>query len=308
MGMSEFYGPADDAQSIAVIHHALEQGITLLDTADIYGFGANEVLVGRAIADRRDQAFVATKFGIHRQPGAYARTVENSPAYIRAACDASLKRLGVEVIDLYYMHRRNRDVPLDDSIGAMADLIQEGKVRYLGLSEVSADTLTRAHAIHPIAAVQSEYSLWTRDVETTLLPRCRELGVALVAYSPLGRGFLTGAITQTSELSSDDFRRTNPRFAESAMAENLRLVGLLTSMADELGFTAAQLALAWVLAQGDQVFAIPGTRRINYLGQNIVGATLKLSPDQLARLDAAFPLGAAVGARYTEAGMVGLDG
>jgi aryl-alcohol dehydrogenase-like predicted oxidoreductase len=205
------------------------------------------------------------------------------------------------------MHRRNPTVPLEDSVGAMADLVHQGKVRYLGLSEVSADTLARAHAIHPITAVQSEYSLWTRDVETAVLPRCRELGVALVAYSPLGRGFLTGAITNTADLASDDFRRTNPRFAEGAIEENLRLVGLLTSMAEALGVTAAQLALAWVLAKGDDIFAIPGTRRIAYLDQNIAGATLTLSPDQIAKLDAAFPPGAAIGARYTEAGMVGLD-
>jgi len=308
MGMSEFYGASDDAQSIVVIHRALERGVTMLDTADIYGFGANETLVGRAIADRRGQAFIATKFGIHREPGAYARTVENSPAYIKAACEASLKRLGIDVIDLYYMHRRNRDVPLEESIGAMADLVAQGKVRYLGLSEVSPDTLARAHAIHPIAAVQSEYSLWTRDIETALLPQCRALGVALVAYSPLGRGFLTGAITQTTDLASDDFRRTNPRFAQGAIEENLRLVGLLTAIAQEIGVTAAQLALAWVLGQGERVFAIPGTRRIAYLEQNIAGASLALSPEQRAALDAAFPPGAAIGARYTEAGMVGLEG
>ena len=312
MGMSAFYGhtaesPEDRATAIKVIHHALDHGVDMLDTADMYGPYHNEILVGEAIQDRRDRVFLATKFAI-RMNEAGERYIDNDPAYIREACDASLKRLGVDHIDLYYMHRRNPATPIEDSVGAMADLVKAGKVRHIGLSEVSGDTLRRAYAVHPIAAVQSEYSLWTRDVETGILPVCRDLGVALVAYSPLGRGFLSGTITKPdAELASNDFRRFNPRFSGEALDQNLKLVETLKRLAEAQGVSASQLALAWVLEQGEDIFAIPGTRRIAYLDQNLAAAALRLSPETRAALLAAFPPGVAQGARYPEATMSSLD-
>ncbi|MFK4036968.1 aldo/keto reductase [Nonomuraea wenchangensis] len=296
MGMSEFYGPADDSESIAVIHRALDLGITFLDTADMYGRGANEELVGRAVKDRRDEMVLATKFGIKRDGD--TRTIENSPDYIRAACDASLRRLGVDHIDLYYMHRRNPEVPIEESVGAMAELVREGKVRHLGLSEVSAPTLRAAAAVHPIAALQSEYSLFTRDLEAEILPAARELGVALVAYSPISRGLLTGAPPTSGELAPDDFRRTFPRTSGENAEHNARLVAEVKRIADAAGVTVAQLALAWVLAQGEDVVPIPGTKRLKYLEENAAAADITLTAEQLDALAAAVPADAVAGQRY----------
>jgi len=307
MGMSEFYGPTDDAQSLATLERALELGVSHFDTADMYGSGHNEQLLGRFLADKRDRVVVATKFGIVRQPGVYARTIDNSPAYVQAACEASLKRLGIETIDLYYAHRRNPEVPVEDLVGAMADLVRQGKVRALGLSEVSGDTLRRAHAVHPIAAVQSEYSLWSRDVESGVLPVCRELGVSLVAYSPLGRGMLTGAIAKTDDLAEGDFRRMNPRFQGANMDANQHLVDKVRALAAAKGCTAGQVALAWLLAQGADILPIPGTKRIAYLQDNVGAAALRLSADEVAQLNAALPPGAASGERYPSEGMKGLN-
>ncbi|SET20056.1 aldo/keto reductase [Nonomuraea wenchangensis] len=296
MGMSEFYGPADDSESVAVIHRALDLGITFLDTADMYGRGANEELVGRAVKDRRDEVVLATKFGIKRDGD--TRTIENSPDYIRAACDASLRRLGVDHIDLYYMHRRNPEVPIEESVGAMAELVREGKVRHLGLSEVSAPTLRAAAAVHPIAALQSEYSLFTRDLEAEILPAARELGVALVAYSPISRGLLTGALPTSGELAPDDFRRTFPRTSGENAEHNARLVAEVKRIADAAGVTVAQLALAWVLAQGEDVVPIPGTKRLKYLEENAAAADITLTAEQLDALAAAVPADAVAGQRY----------
>ncbi|MEV5554651.1 aldo/keto reductase [Nonomuraea wenchangensis] len=296
MGMSEFYGPADDSESVAVIHRALDLGITFLDTADMYGRGANEELVGRAVKDRRDEVVLATKFGIKRDGD--TRTIENSPDYIRAACDASLRRLGVDHIDLYYMHRRNPEVPIEESVGAMAELVREGKVRHLGLSEVSAPTLRAAAAVHPIAALQSEYSLFTRDLEAEILPAARELGVALVAYSPISRGLLTGAPPTSGELAPDDFRRTFPRTSGENAEHNARLVAEVKRIADAAGVTVAQLALAWVLAQGEDVVPIPGTKRLKYLEENAAAADITLTAEQLDALAAAVPADAVAGQRY----------
>lgn len=307
MGMSEFYGPTDDAQSLATLERALELGVTHFDTADMYGSGHNEQLLGRFLAGKRERVVVATKFGIVRQPGVYARTIDNSPAYVQAACEASLKRLGIETIDLYYAHRRNPDVPVEDLVGAMADLVRQGKVRALGLSEVSGDTLRRAHAVHPIAAVQSEYSLWTRDVEGDVLPVCRDLGVSLVAYSPLGRGMLTGAIAKTDDLAEGDFRRMNPRFQGANMDANQHLVDKVRALAAAKGCTPGQVALAWLLAQGSDILPIPGTKRIAYLEDNVGTAAIALSPDEVAQLNAALPPGAASGERYPSEGMKGLN-
>ncbi len=307
MGMSEFYGPADDAQSRATLGRALELGVTLLDTADTYGHGHNEQLVGRFLAGQRDRVVLATKFGIVRSPGKYERRIDNSPAYVKAACEASLRRLGVEVIDLYYAHRVDPAVPIEDTVGAMAGLVREGKVRALGLSEVSGRTLRRAHGVHPIAAVQTEYSLFTRDPETDVLPVCRELGVAFVAYSPLGRGMLTGAIGKGTELAADDFRRLSPRFRGDNLGRNLRLVEAVKALAATRGATPGQVALAWLLHQGKDVVPIPGTKRIRYLEENVAAASLPLSPDELARLDRALPRGATAGERYPPAGMKGIN-
>lgn len=307
MGMSEFYGPIDETQSLATLDRAFEIGVTHFDTADMYGSGHNERLLSRFLAGKRDRVVVATKFGIVRQPGQYARTIDTSPAYVKAACEASLSRLGIEVIDLYYAHRRNPDIPIEDTVGAMADLVKQGKVRALGLSEVSADTLRRAHAVHPISAVQSEYSLWTRDVEAEVLPTCRQLGISLVAYSPLGRGMLTGAIAKTDDLAEGDFRRANPRFQGANMEANQHLVDKVRALAAAKGCTPGQVALAWLLAQGGDILPIPGTKRIKYLEDNVAAATVTLTPAELATLDAALPPGAAAGERYPTEGMKGLN-
>ncbi len=300
MGMSEFYGAGDDTESLATIARALDLGVTFLDTSDMYGPFTNERLVGRAIAGRRDEVQLATKFGIVRGDGGARLGIRGDAAYVKASCDASLERLGVDHIDLYYQHRVDSEVPIEETVGAMSDLVAAGKVSHLGLSECSADTLRRAVAVHPIAAVQSEYSLFSRDIERTVLPTLRELGVGLVAYSPLGRGFLTGAITSLQDLPEDDFRRHNPRFGEQAIAANLRLVDAVTALAVEKGCTAGQLALAWVLAQGDPVVPIPGTKRRTYLEQNAAASELRLTPEDLSRLAAAVPVEAVQGDRYPD--------
>jgi aryl-alcohol dehydrogenase-like predicted oxidoreductase len=302
MGMSEFYGDSDDEESLTTIRHALDIGVTFLDTSDMYGSGHNERLVGRAIAGRRDQAQIATKFAIRREGG--ERRIDNSPEWIREACEGSLSRLGIERIDLYYMHRRNPGVPIEESVGAMAELVSEGKVARLGLSEVSAETLRAACAVHPITALQSEWSLFTRELEREIVPTARELGVGIVPYSPLGRGELTGGAEITGE---DDFRSSAPRFQAENRGRNLALVERLREMADELGCTAAQLALAWLLHQGDDVVPIPGTRRVKYLDENAGAADIALSDEQLRELDELFPPGAAAGERYTSAGMQSVE-
>ncbi len=305
MGMSEFYGEGDDAESIAVIHRALELGVTLLDTADMYGRGANEELVGRAIADRRDGVVLATKFGIRRGKDPSDRSIEGSPGYVRDACEASLRRLGVDHIDLYYQHRVDPDTPIEETVGAMAELVQAGKVRHLGLSEASAETIRRAHAVHPLTALQTEYSLWTRDVEGEILDTLRELGIGLVPYSPLGRGFLTGKITSPEDLSDDDFRRASPRFAEENLEQNLALVARVRGLAEAKGVEPGQLALAWVLAQGKDVVPIPGTKRRAYLEENVAAATVRLTGEELAAIDEAAPRGVAAGDRYPDMSSVG---
>ena len=304
MGMSEFYSNRDDAESIATLHHALDQGLNFLDTADIYGPHTNEVLIGKAIAGRRKEVFLATKFGISRDPAnETARGVNGRPDYVKASCEASLQRLGVEQIDLYYQHRVDKTVPIEDTVGAMAELVRTGKVRYLGLSEASAATIERACKVHPIAALQSEYSLWTRDPEVTgTLAACRKHGVSFVAYSPLGRGFLTGAFTKPEDLPADDYRRKfSPRFAEENFKRNLALVDAVKQLAAAKGVTASQVALAWVLAQGEDIIPIPGTKRRTYLDQNIAALEVVLNAAELAELDRAFPPNAAAGLRYPEA-------
>ncbi|WP_436606555.1 aldo/keto reductase [Sorangium sp. So ce1036] len=304
MGMSDFYGPRDEAESIATIHRALELGVTLLDTADMYGPFTNEELVGRAIEGRRDRVVLATKCGIVRDPNDRAiRGINGAPEYIRAACDASLGRLRVDVIDLYQLHRVDPKTPIEESVGAMADLVKAGKVRAIGLSEASAATLRRAHAVHPLASVQTEYSLWTRDPEDEVLATCRELGVGFLAYSPLGRGFLTGQIKRFEDLAPDDYRRTSPRFQGENFQKNLDRVAKVEELARERGVKASQLALAWVLAQGDFIVPIPGTKRRSYLEENVAAEAIALSAGDLARLDAVMPKGAAAGLRYPEAVM-----
>jgi aryl-alcohol dehydrogenase-like predicted oxidoreductase len=300
MGMSEFYGAGDETESLATIQRALDLGVTFLDTADMYGPFLNEQLVGRAIAGRRDEVQLATKFGVVRGEDGARLGIRGTPDYVRASCDASLQRLGVETIDLYYQHRVDLETPIEDTVGAMAELVQAGKVRHLGLSECSAETLRRACAVHPIAAVQSEYSLFSRDIERSVLPAMRELGVGLVAYSPLGRGFLTGAVTSLDDLAPDDFRRHSPRFAEQALAANLRLVDAVRDLADEKDVAPGQLALAWVLAQGEDVVPIPGTKRRRYLEENAAAVDVTLSADDLARLAAVVPPDAVVGDRYPD--------
>ena len=303
MGMSEFYGQGDDAESIATLHRALDLGVNFLDTADMYGVGRNEALVGRAIAGRRDQVFLATKFGNMRGPNGEFLGVNGHPDYVRQSCEASLKRLGVEVIDLYYQHRVDPNVPIEDTVGAMADLVRAGKVRYLGLSEAAPATIRRAHAVHPISALQSEYSLWSRDPEGELLDTVRELGIAFVAYSPLGRGFLTSQIKSLDDLPDDDWRRRSPRFQPDTFARNLRLAETVRQMAEAKNCTPAQFALAWLLAQGDDVIAIPGTKRRRYLEENVGALRVRLSTADLIRIHQAVPPGAASGERYPEAGM-----
>jgi aryl-alcohol dehydrogenase-like predicted oxidoreductase len=299
MGMSEFYGTPDEQAGIDTIHRALDLGVTFLDTADMYGPFTNERLVGRAIADRRDEVQLATKFGNERNPdGSWVR-VNGTPDYVRRACDASLERLGVDHIDLYYQHRVDKTVPIEETVGAMAELVAAGKVRHLGLSEAGAETIRRAHAVHPITALQSEYSLFTRDLEDAILPVLRELGIGLVPYSPLGRGMLTGAVTRES-LGSDDSRATGrfPRFSGDALDANLALVERITDLASRKGCTPGQLALAWVLAQGDDVAPIPGTKRVRYLEENVGAAEVELSGDDLAALERAVPRDAVAGERY----------
>ncbi|PCJ36581.1 MAG: aldo/keto reductase [Cellvibrionales bacterium] len=304
MGMSDFYGPADETESIATLHHALAAGLNFLDTSDVYGKGHNESLIGRAIADCRDQAFIATKFGIAgarlRPEGGLEMKIDGRPEYVKSACDASLKRLGIDCIDLYYQHRVDPNVPIEDTVGAMAELVTAGKVRFLGLSEASADTalIRRASKVHPIAALQSEYSLWTRDPEAEVLAVCKELNIAFVPYSPLGRGFLTGTITDTVEMSDKDFRKSNPRFQAGNIEENLKLADKVKQMAADKNCAPAQLALAWLLAQGEQIIPIPGTRRIKNLDSNIGAVDVELSQAELIEISQAFPAGAAAGSRY----------
>ena len=311
MGMSEFYGASDDNQSLATLARALELGVNFLDTADTYGLGHNESLIGRFVkeggAARRAQVVIATKFGIVREPGKYERRIDNSPAYIRGACEASLQRLGVDSIDLYYCHRRNPDVPIEDMMGALAGLVQAGKVRQVGLSEVSAGTLRKAWAVHPVAAVQSEYSLWSREPESGMLQACAELGTTFVAYSPLGRAFLTGTVTAAS-LADNDFRKHNPRFSGEAETTNRQLVEGLRGIADALGMSNAQVALAWLLGKHPHVVPIPGTRRIAYLEQNVAAAAKEpLTAARMAQLDELFDPARVAGARYPAAGMAGIE-
>jgi len=303
MGMSEFYGAGDEAESIATIHHAIERGVDFLDTADMYGVGRNEELVGRAIAGRRDKVFLATKFGNVRGDDGSFKGVCGRPEYVRSACAASLKRLGVETIDLYYQHRVDPDVPIEETVGAMAELVGQGKVRFLGLSEAAPDTVRRAYGTHPIAALQTEYSLWSRDAEDAILPTVRKLGIGYVAYSPLGRGFLTGQFRSPVDFPEDDYRRFHPRFTGDNFQKNLDLVKEIEAMAVETGCTAAQLALAWVLAQGEDIVPIPGTKRRRWLDDNIGALDVRLTDEDLARIDHILPPGAAAGDRYHAAGM-----
>jgi aryl-alcohol dehydrogenase-like predicted oxidoreductase len=307
MGMSEFYGDRDDTESLATIYRALDAGITMLDTADIYGPFLNEELVGKAIRGRWQEVFLATKFGILRSDDPRYRGVCGKPDYVRSACEASLRRLGVEVIDLYYQHRVDPDTPIEETAGALAELVREGKVRYIGLSEAGPETIRRAHAVHPVTAVQSEYSLWTRDPEEAVLPVCRELGIGFVAYSPLGRGFLTGRIRSSSDLAADDYRRSTPRFQEANVAQNLARVGRVEAMAREKGCRPGQVALAWVLGRGDDVVPIFGTKRRTYLEENLGALDVELTEGDLEVLDRVFPAGATAGARYPE-GMMRLLG
>ncbi|MEN3930157.1 aldo/keto reductase [Microvirga sp. W0021] len=307
MGMSEFYGTSDDAQSLDTLEFAFENGINFFDTADMYGTGHNEELLAKFIKGKREQLVMGTKFGIVRKPDAYERTVDNSPAYIKQACEASLKRLGTDYIDLYYCHRRNQDTPIEEMMEALAGLVKAGKIKGIGLSEVTAETLRRAHAVHPVSVIQSEYSLWSRVAEDDVLPTCRELGVTFVAYSPLGRGFLSGKIPNINALEAGDFRRFNPRFSEEALKQNFALAEQLKEVAEQKKATEAQLALAWLLAKHDNVVPIPGTRNKDRLLENIGAADVMLTAEDIAALDQIFTPDKVIGARYPDNGVVGIE-
>lgn len=300
MGMSEFYGKGDEAESIATIHRALELGVTFFDTADMYGRGENEELVGKAIAQHREQVVIATKFGIQRGEDNSFRGISGSPEYVRSACEASLKRLNTEYIDLYYQHRVDPKVPIEDTVGAMAELVQQGKVRYIGLSEASAATIRRATKVHPISALQSEYSLWSRDIEDEIIPTIAELGIGLVAYSPLGRGFLSGTVTKIDDLAPDDYRRNSPRFQGENFDKNLQLVERVKEIASSKGVTPGQLALAWLLAKSDEIVPIPGTKRRVYLEENVIATQIELSPNELQNLEEVAPKNSVMGDRYSD--------
>jgi len=303
MGMSEFYGSADENESLATIHRALELGVNFLDTSDMYGPFTNERLVGKAISDRRDQVVLATKFGIQRSEDQSFRAINGRPEYVRQACDASLQRLGVDHIELYYQHRVDPGVPIEETVGAMGELVRAGKVKYLGLSEAGPQTIRRAHATHPISALQTEYSLWSRDPEDEILPTVRELGIGFVSYSPLGRGFLTGQYKSFDDFAPDDYRRFSPRFQGENFEKNLKLVDRITEMAQARSITPGQLALAWVLAQGEEIVPIPGTKRRSYLEENVAAADVELTPEDLSLINEIAPQGAAAGTRYPEAMM-----
>jgi len=307
MGMSAFYGGRDGNESVRTLHRAVELGVTFFDSADAYANGTNEELVGRELKGVRDRVFIATKFANTWGPDGQRTGISGKPDYVRSACDASLKRLGVDVIDLYYQHRVDPDTPIEDTVGAMAGLVQAGKVRFLGLSEASPATIRRAHAVHPITALQTEYSLWSREPEADILPVLRELGIGFVPYSPLGRGFLTGQIKSVDDLDKDDWRRTSPRFQGAAFSGNLDLVGRIGAIAAVKGCTPGQLALAWVLAQGDDVIPIPGTKKVRYLEENVAAVDIDLNADDLMGIDRALPAGAAIGERYAPEGMRALN-
>lgn len=307
MGMSEFYGESDDVESLATLERALELGVTMYDSADTYGIGHNEELLSRFIAGKRDNVVIATKCGIIREKGKYERRIDSSPAYIRSACEASLKRLGTDVIDLYYLHRLNPDIPIEESVGALADLITEGKIKSYGLCEVSAKTLRRAHTVHKVAALQTEYSLWSREPEDEILSVCSEQNTAFVAYSPLGRGFLTGTLTDTNDLSDGDFRIANPRFEKENLARNSRLLDAVKDIASQHHCTLGQVSLAWLLSQGPDIIPIPGTRRQSYLQENVESTQVQLTDTDLAELDNVFKRNAVSGDRYTAEGMKGLN-
>ncbi|MBT2785546.1 MULTISPECIES: aldo/keto reductase [unclassified Halomonas] len=307
MGMSEFYGPRDDSESLRVLAQAVELGIDFFDTADMYGPHHNEELIARFLASHKPKVRIATKFGIVRNPGEYQRRLDSSAHYAQQACEASLRRLNVEQIDLYYVHRVNPDTPIEETMEALAQLLKEGKIAYIGLCEVSADTLRRAHAVHPVTAVQTEYSLWTRDVEQTVLPTCKELGIGFVPYSPLGRGFLTGKLHENADFGEGDFRPNLPRFSEQAMHANRRIADVIGEMATHKGCTPAQLSIAWLLSKGDNIVPIPGTKRLRYLDENAAAATINLTADEQQQLEAATQHLPVTGERYTPEGMKGVN-